>query len=477
MARHLRSLALLAPVGVSLAGMASCSAPSKGALMVAITTDMETPKDFSVVSVFVESDSAVKFDYVGRVLPDGSVALPATVAIVEPDDPNAQIHIRVTAFQERNARVLRDVLTTIPHGRTTLLRMPLSALDDGSVTGTLPLPNLPSNPNDPASGGMASEGNSDFLPTDPTVLTTKCDFLDKRETMINGQCQPAAVPTSQLVDYQETAVYGSGGMRSSGLPAKCFDVATCFAGATEVPPPSMSMTGCSFPLPQGADVTKYNLALATTDGTGVCTASGQCFVPLTNDPTGPTGDGWFVNGGNIEMITGICMKMLGAGAKLYQVQGSCPAKTLSDPVCEPTTLAEVMALRDAGAPSDAGGGLGDGGTAPDASQDATASDSSAGCPKGQILCNGVCFAGSICGQGNDAGSDVTVTDAGSDAAAGRDASAGCASSAQCGGGAPICNTATGACVQCLTMTDCSGGNVCNTSNVCVPPAGSDAAGG
>src|SRR5258708_10083298 len=101
--------------------MASCSAPSKGALVLAISTDMQAPKDVNVVSVFITSSSVVKFDYLGRVLPDGTVALPATLAIVEPDDPTAELRIRVTAFQNQTARVLRDVQTTVPHQRTALL--------------------------------------------------------------------------------------------------------------------------------------------------------------------------------------------------------------------------------------------------------------------------------------------------------------------------------------------------------------------
>ena len=120
MRNHLRSLLLLAPFGVTLAGMISCSAPSKGALVLAISTDMQTPKDVDLVSVFITTDSVVKFDYLGRVLPSGTVSLPATLAIVEPDDPNAKIRIRVIGFQGANARVLRDVNTTVPHAQTTL---------------------------------------------------------------------------------------------------------------------------------------------------------------------------------------------------------------------------------------------------------------------------------------------------------------------------------------------------------------------
>jgi hypothetical protein len=449
---RLRSLALLLPIGTALAGMASCSAPSKGSLVLAITTDMVTPKDVNIVSVYVSSNSAVKFDYLGRVLPDGTVVLPATLAVVEPDDPTEQIHIRVIAFQEQKARVVRDVITTVPQGRTSLLRLPLNLLDDGSGSGDLPSQYLPAGPSTPQG---APEGTTTFIPTDPTIISTACNFLLTGKTSINGECKDSTVPSSTLTDYQETAVYGAGGMMANGAPATCFDVAACFTGATLVPASSISMTGCSFPLAQGADPAKLNLGLATTDGTGKCTPSGQCFVPLESD----VNEGFSVSNGTVHMISGICMKMLGTGAQLYQVQGSCDAKTVSDPVCEPTTVAEVRALLDGGAPQDANAvpdtgtdasARDGGGTVLDAGNDAGAVDSGV-CAKGQIFCSGACITGTTCNLPIDGGTDATS----------RDGSVGCTLDAQCAGATPFCNTANGACVQCLSTANCSSGSTCD----------------
>ena len=95
-------------MGIAMTGTTSCSATPKGsAHVLAISTDMQAPQDVDLVSVFITTDSVVKFDYLGRVLPSGTVALPATLAIVEPDDPNAKIRIRVNGFKGANARVLR----------------------------------------------------------------------------------------------------------------------------------------------------------------------------------------------------------------------------------------------------------------------------------------------------------------------------------------------------------------------------------
>src|SRR5580700_10981202 len=112
--RRFAFCSLLATTSISFA---ACSAPSKGALILAISTDMQAPKDIDVVSLYIVTNGVVKFDYMGRVLPDGTVSLPSTLALVEPEVLDAPVSIRVTAFQTQpdgsaKARVLRDVLTT-----------------------------------------------------------------------------------------------------------------------------------------------------------------------------------------------------------------------------------------------------------------------------------------------------------------------------------------------------------------------------
>jgi hypothetical protein len=301
----------------------SCSSASKGALVLAISTDMRTPKDINIVSVFITTNGVPKFDYLGRVLPDGTVALPATVAVVEPDDPSAKVRIRVTAFEEANARVLRDVLTTVPHQTTSLLRLPLNFLDDGSGMGAIPADLVPGGLN---SMGGAPDGDTVF---DVTSLRSSCDF-NQGLTSINGQCKSDVVDSTTLPPYVPEAVYGDGGLMANGAPMSCFDVAACFHGAV----PVTGVTGgdtqeCTAPLPAGLDASSVNLALVTP-ATGECLAPGQCYVPLENDPT----EGFTVSGGTLHMIPGICAKIT-AGAQLYAASGACAPKALSEPVCEP----------------------------------------------------------------------------------------------------------------------------------------------
>ena len=299
-----------------------CTAPSKGALVLAISTNMRTPKDINVVSVFITTNSVVKFDYLGRVLPDGTVALPATLAVVEPDDPNAQVRIRVIAFQEQKARVLRDVLTTVPHQQTSLLRLPLNFLDDNSGSGMLPDDFVP------LGKKGAPEGETAF---DPDEIASACDF-GKGLTSINGVCVSATVDSAQLEAYDQTEVYGDAGLMPSGAPSSCFDVGQCFVGA--VPVAVGDTQNCTTLVPSGIDPATMNLALVTPS-TGVCLAAG-CFVPLDNDDA----NGWTVAGGTIRMIPGICAK-IAQGAQLYATSGGCATKTVDEPVCEPTTPAQV----------------------------------------------------------------------------------------------------------------------------------------
>jgi hypothetical protein len=320
---------------VSLGAIGACSAPSKGALVLAVSTDMQAPKDIDVVSVYITTNGAPKFNYMGRVLPDGTVSLPATLAIVEPDEQGAEIRIRVVAFQTQsgggaNTRVLRDVLTTVPHERTALLRVPLDFLDDGSGMGMVPSQYVPG-------PGASPDGLTAF---DLTRIVSKCDWTNLKQTSVSGVCTGALVDSSTLESFVTSEVFGDGGMQANGAPASCFDPAICFAQPSPVV--GLDMRTCSFPMPAGANPSTLNVALVAP-GTGTCTAQG-CFVPLPNDATA----GWTVQGGNVVLVPGVCAK-LSASVSLAVSAGACAAHMLSEPVCEP---GEFMAPPDAGASCD-----------------------------------------------------------------------------------------------------------------------------
>jgi formylglycine-generating enzyme len=424
--------------------MPSCSAPNKGSLVVAITTDMQVPKDMDVLSVFVSTNGVPKYDFLGRVLPDGTVAMPSTLAIVEPDDPSAQVRIRVIGFQSQagseNARVLRDVVTTVPHQQTALLRLPLSFLDDGSVTGTLPGPLVP----DEAKG--VPDGITTFDPTDLSVIKPTCDF-SKGLTMIGGVCADDGVDSSKLPPFDAQVVFGDAGLLMDGLPASCFDVARCFTGAS--PAPQVDMQHCSFAVPAGTDATKMNLALESPT-TGACVGD-QCFVPLENDPT----EGWTAQAGTVTMLPGVC-KRIAAGATLYQTTaGGCSPQTEEMPLCQ---LAEGS---DGGTPVDAGladaseaaidAGCAAGATRCSATLantpeqcDATGTWQPLAACAGQACVGGVCAG--TCAPGAMLCADRTTP-------AQCDATGTPVAQTSCGGAAPYCYL--GACVS--TFPSCQGG--------------------
>jgi hypothetical protein len=308
---------------------AACSAPSKGALILAISTDMQTPKDLSVISVFITTNSVVKYDYLGSIS-DGTVSLPSTLAIEEPDQQGAQVRIRVIGFQGQTARVLRDVLTTVPHQRTSLLHLTLNFLDDGSATGSLPSSDVPGGP------GGAPDGITDF---DPDTILSGCDFT-QQQTSVAGQCVTAAVNSGGLPPYKDSLVFGDGGPTTGS----CFDVQGCFVTSKAVT--ALDTTGCTFPLPEGADATQFNVAFATADQTGAPVGS-QYLVPLENDPDdcvtdpstgGTVCEGWKIQGGSVQMAPGVCKKLQASKSQLYFTSGSCAPKTESNPVCQPKNL-------------------------------------------------------------------------------------------------------------------------------------------
>ncbi len=336
----LRSLAAAATFSLAtLTAILPGCGSKKGGLMLAITTDLQTPKDISVVSLTIKAGTAVKHNVVGRVRPDGTVEMPGTIAIVEPDDPNLTIRVRVIAFQDRKPRVLRDIRTTVPRGgRTGLLNVPLTFVNDGSATGELPAQYLPPGPG--VTPGLVTE--DEFDPYGAAVISV---CADPDETVIDGVCKSSFVDSATLPDYAASLVFGE---ESRG--GACFEPRTCLAGAQPIDGfvAATDASGrCSFPL-SGQDPVTANLALATSD-VGTC-LDGRCFVPIDNGDAG-----WRVVGQTVELAAPFCRLITSKRAELYGAVGRCPAKLSSQPLCSggasrPTGV-------DGGVPSNGEGGL------------------------------------------------------------------------------------------------------------------------
>jgi hypothetical protein len=236
----------------------------------------------------------VKFDYLGVVSPLGTVSLPSTLALVEPDDPTTQIGIRIIGFNGQTARVLRDIQTTVPHQRTGLLRVPLDFIDTNSVgTGTTTIPDkyYPGGPD------MVAEGLSQF---DPDTIPSACDPMQLCQlggncmTTINGACATAVVQSSTLPDYEDSLVFGTNGSSSN---ENCFNVQSCFAEASPVSNVTFSGTStapgaCTFPLPtSGGSVATDGGIAAERDGSADAAADTSEPNAATDaaTPTGSSG--------------------------------------------------------------------------------------------------------------------------------------------------------------------------------------------
>jgi hypothetical protein len=320
-----------AVVGTALVG--ACT-EQKGALMLAVTTDMKAPKDVNAVSVTISTNGAIKHSFIGRVTPQGEVLLPATLAIVEPEDVSATIRIRVMAFQDRRPRVLRDVRTTVPSkGRTALLRTGLNFVDDGSAVGdplpadgTLPdpVPGTGGTPNGPVAGGPAEE--LDFM----GAFQPPCDDI-QNHTVIDGECRDNYVDPETLPDFDSATL---GDSTDTGT---CFDLAKCFAGAVvigDVAPAggnggvALDRSTCALLL-NGASPARLNLAIVTPD-TGECVRPGECYVPIDRGAAG-----WTELGGRVQLPAYVCKLLNGKNLRLAASSEVCAAKEASNPNCTP----------------------------------------------------------------------------------------------------------------------------------------------
>ena len=355
-------------VGTAIAG--ACAEP-KGAIMLAINTDMRAPKDVNAVSVSISTNGAIKHSFIGRVTPQGEVLLPATLAITEPEDKSASIRIRVMAFQDRKPRVLRDIRTTVPTGgRTALLRIPLNFVNDASAVGE-PLPPGVVPDAVPGTGGMPTGGGSGGGAADFDFFGSfqpPCDDI-QNQTIIDGECKDNFVDPATLPDF-DTAQLGD-----STDVGSCFDVARCFNAATSVgsggdvavdagsdasrvppgPPDASDGQGdagskfkdyrpaavtldtgtCSLQM-NGASPERLNIALVTRDA-GECVRPGECYVPIDRGGAG----GWKAENGRVQLPTFVCRLIGAKQLRLATSTETCAAKEESNPICTPVKPADT----------------------------------------------------------------------------------------------------------------------------------------
>ncbi len=261
-----------------------------GQLMLTLQTDMSIPKDIDSVRIEVRSYGMLQFASDFDLGP-GGLKLPATLGVVAGKDPSAPVNIRVVAYQNKVARVLREVITTVPSDRVATLPVPLHWL--------------------------CADARS--VKTDPKgEVVSACP---DEQTCVAGSCDTSTVESTKLSEYSEASVFGGGTAAGDG---KCFDLAGCFNTAF---PLNAMQPGCKLGIPPGQDTSLMNFGLRSgKDGAGTCNQD-SCVVPLDFGPT----DGWRVQGSEIVFPKAVC-DVMSLGVSLVGTQG-CPSKLASIPNC------------------------------------------------------------------------------------------------------------------------------------------------
>ncbi|WP_438036252.1 hypothetical protein [Sorangium sp. So ce204] len=327
--RSVPAAALLALAAAAAAG--SACGGEKGQLMVVFQTDMSLPKDIDTVRIEATLDGSVVYDETfERLGTDGSIRLPATLGFLTPDDPSQSLRVRVIASRggKDGVRLLREVLTTVPEGRTATLHMPIQFLCDGSAEVER---------DEQGNALRDAEGN--------VLVKNSCP---EGQSCVAGSCVPREVDSRALPDYEAVAVFGGGAGDGDGI---CFDTLKCFAGAASAPVDLEAFaadgTVCRAAAPSG-DV---NVALLTQGG-GICGES-ACFVPLDAESDA----GFRVEEGNVlRLPVEVCRRAQSgklAGLAIAAAgEGQCRRKGTDLPTCGPWSalMGGESTVPDASAP-------------------------------------------------------------------------------------------------------------------------------
>jgi len=319
------------PLLFGLAGACtSSSAPPKGQLMVALSTDMSIPKDVSRIRVRVKLGAEVRYEYDYIIAPDGKFHIPGTLAVVEGSTPNPVVAVEVIGMRTKagklQARTFGKAITSIPSERTALLEMPVQWLCDGQV---------------------ADLGEESFVTTcDPNLDT------GEETACVAGTCKPVGVSPDALPTFSPRDVFG-GGVQANDPNAHCFDTLTCFDRGTSLGAAELG-AGCTYTLPD--DGSTPNFAVVTSDA-GICHEGDAppCYVPLDLDDR----SGWHFAaeppaGKRVAVLpAAVCQSLADERADAVRFTTACETKTSASPTC-----GDWSAISTPLPPTNPGGGTG-----------------------------------------------------------------------------------------------------------------------
>jgi hypothetical protein len=303
-ARHARAVALSLALGSTLVVAPACSGnkePAPGQLMLSIQTDMAIPKDVDTVRIEVSAYGNLLFGNDYQVGASG-LRIPATLALVAGKDPAAPVRIRVIARKGGNngkARVLREVVTTVPTDRIAMLRIPIHWLCDGSAVEQTP-------------GDVQSS-------------------CTQGQVCVAGTCQDPSLRVTSLETFAPEAVFG--GASGPGVGGTCLDTVACFSQGQQA---AVDLATCTVPVPSGG--AGVNVAVLRAPNTeGIC-GTQACLVPLDAE----SAEGWQQDGQRAFLPQAVCNRIKDGKAQGVAVTTACPTKTQRVPPCGPWSSVETQ---------------------------------------------------------------------------------------------------------------------------------------
>lgn len=288
-------------------GCSSEEEPQRGQLMVALVTDMSVPKDIDKIHAqVVLTRGPVVHDQTYWLEPGdiGDTRLPATLAVVAGESPNADVEVRITAFRGTEARTFSKVQTTIPKDRLATLRVPVQWLCDGSAQRIL-----------------------------EDIYDSACSPEDNEEySCVAGTCQPARIDAELLPDFEPAAIFG-GGDGPGDVLGECFDTTKCFDAGEDVE--ASAECELEVDVPSGGEL---NVALKfpaddpeSGDSPGICGSDG-CYVPLDKDDRFGWREG---DGDRVLLPPAACQAVADGAAESLRVCYTHRSKTAEFPSCGP----------------------------------------------------------------------------------------------------------------------------------------------
>lgn len=344
MSRYRALIAL--PLAIALTTAACAKDPASG-IIVALQTDMALPDDVTSVSLDVtDTATGSVLQSIYGVIEGDNIRFPSTITVARGDSYNlASVTIRVVAYKDDKAQVLRSITTTLPETDFALLPVDLSYLDWGSASGSLSEASPTSV--DPVLTPAGKLGNP---------LAIKGALCPDGETSVYGECVPQVVDVKTLQKYSDGLVFGDN---------KCFDFQACFETRRVSLGDGVALTlndkeEVSIRFPQGVDLDRVNFAVRrkrppTSAGAQKSMCKGaDCFVVLNRGSAPVNGQrdipkgAYYIDPADPQVITlrpgfrDVLQQKRELLADVVVGYG-CQPKTRETPLCSPDVTAQANA--------------------------------------------------------------------------------------------------------------------------------------